>query len=78
VADDNSKLADAFGASHTPEVFLFDGNGKLVYKGAMEDSPSDPSNSKQMYLKNAIKSMIAGATPDPNSTKSIGCAIKRL
>ena len=78
VIDDNSKLADAFGATRTPEVFLFDKNGRLVYKGAMEDNPSSPSDSKQLFLKSAIDKMVAGAAPDPNSTKSIGCTIKRL
>lgn len=78
VADDNSKLADAFGATRTPEVYLFDAHGKLVYKGAMEDNPSEPANSKQMFLKNAINSMLAGGDPTPNSTKSVGCMIKRL
>src|ERR1044071_5588751 len=38
LADDQAKLADAFGAMRTPEVFLFDATGKLVYKGAMEDN----------------------------------------
>lgn len=77
VVDDKSKLADAFGASRTPEVFLFDGSGKLVYKGAMEDNPSNPSESKEMYLKMAIDRMLAGQPVDPSTTKSIGCTIKR-
>ncbi|HRO43438.1 MAG TPA: thioredoxin family protein [Flavipsychrobacter sp.] len=76
--DKQSVLADAFGATRTPEVFLFDGNGKLVYKGAMEDNPSNPSESKQLFLKMAIDNMLAGKPIDPNSTKSIGCSIKRV
>lgn len=77
VLDEQSKLADAFGATRTPEVFLFDGNGKLMYKGAIEDSPTTPEESKQLYLKKAIEQMSAGMVPDPSSTKSIGCNIKR-
>ena len=78
VIDKNSVLADAFGATRTPEVFLFDGNGKLVYKGAMEDNPSNPSESKEIFLKAAINNMVAGKPINPASTKSIGCSIKRL
>lgn len=78
IGDDQAKLADAFGAMRTPEVFLFDASGKLVYKGAMEDNPSDPGASTQMFLKNAINNMLAGIVPDPSTTKSIGCTIKRL
>jgi len=77
VLDEQSKLADAFGALRTPEVFLFDGNSILMYKGAMEDNPRTPAESKQLYLKNAIDQMSAGRVPDPSSTKSIGCNIKR-
>ena len=78
VVDDKSKVADAFGATRTPEVFLFDGIGKLVYKGAMEDNPSNPAESKELFLKAAIDNMLAGKPADPNSTKSIGCTIKRM
>lgn len=77
VVDEKSKLADAFGASHTPEVFLFDANGKLIYKGAMEDNPGSPADSKVMYLKKAMDNMLAELPVDPNTTKSIGCSIKR-
>jgi thioredoxin-related protein len=77
--DKNSKLANIFGASHTPEVFLFDGKTEtMVYKGAMDDNPSDPKSAKVMYLKNAITNMLAGKTIDPAETKSVGCSIKRL
>jgi hypothetical protein len=77
VLDEGSTLADAFGATRTPEVFLFDKNGKLVYKGAMEDNPSSPAESKEMYLKDAIMKMQSGLAPDPSTTKSVGCSIKR-
>jgi thioredoxin-related protein len=77
VVDENSKLADAFGATRTPEVFLFDGSGKLVYKGAMEDNPSTPAESKNLYLKTAIDNMLSKKPIDPATTKSIGCTIKR-
>jgi hypothetical protein len=77
LVDTKSTLADAFGATRTPETFLFDANGKLVYKGAMEDNPQNPTESKELFLKAAIDNMIAGKTIEPNATKSIGCTIKR-
>lgn len=76
VVDDGS-LVHAFGATRTPEVFLFEGKGrKLVYKGAMEDNPSNPSASERKYLHEAVDNMLAGKPIDPESTKSIGCTIK--
>ncbi len=77
VVDEKSKIADAFGATRTPEVFLFDKAGKLVYKGAMEDNPATPSESKEMYLQDAVIKMMAGQPATPSTTKSIGCSIKR-
>jgi thioredoxin-related protein len=78
LVDEKSQLANAFGASRTPEVFLFNGEGKLLYKGAMEDNPSSPSESKEIYLKKAIDNMLTNTAINPNSTKSIGCTIKRI
>ncbi len=77
LVDESSKLADLFGANHTPEVFLFNNKHKLVYKGAMNDNPSDPNGYKKMYIEDAINAMIAGKEVDPKTTKSIGCSIKR-
>lgn len=77
--DKDAHLADIFGASHTPEVYLFDGKTQtLVYKGAMDDNPSDPKSAKTMYLKNAITNMVASKAITPAETKSVGCSIKRL
>ena len=74
---DEGQLIDAFRATRTPEVFLFNNEGILVYKGAMEDNPSDPTNSKKFYLNDAMVSMVSGKPIDVNSTRSIGCSIKR-
>jgi thioredoxin-related protein len=78
VVDENSKLANAFGATRTPEVFLFNDKGQLIYKGAMEDNPTNPSESKSIFLKAAIDNMLTGKPVEPNATKSIGCIIKRV
>ncbi len=75
--DDNSKVADEFGANHTPEVFLFDNTGKLVYKGAMNDNPGDPAASRKVFINDAIDAMVMGKEVNPKVTKSIGCSIKR-
>jgi len=75
--DKNSELADAFGATRTPECFLFDKNGKLVYHGAIDDNPQDESNRKREHLKEAITEMNAGKPVSVTETRSIGCSIKR-
>ena len=79
LTDKDSKLADIFGASHTPEVFLFDGKTMtLVYKGAMDDNPGDPTSAKKLFLLDAMSNLANGQPISPNETKSVGCSIKRL
>lgn len=77
LVDENSAMADMFGANHTPEVFLFNSKNKLVYKGAMNDNPSNPGEYKKAYVEDAINAMISGKEVNPKTTKSIGCSIKR-
>lgn len=76
--DDASMMANIFGATRTPEVFLFDGEGKLVYKGAMEDNPSDYVMSRKIFLKDALEAMTSKKPIQIAETKSIGCSIKRM
>ncbi|MFO0321339.1 MAG: redoxin family protein [Bacteroidota bacterium] len=75
--DNNSKLADAFGATRTPQCFLFTDKG-LVYKGAIDDNVKDASLVKTTYLKDAIDALVKSETPKIQETKSIGCTIKRM
>jgi hypothetical protein len=74
--DDNAVLAGAFGASRTPECFLFDRNGILVYHGAIDDSPGDPSSVKRHHLQAAIDEMVAGKPVTVKETRSVGCSIR--
>ncbi|NND77280.1 MAG: thioredoxin family protein [Flavobacteriales bacterium] len=78
VLDKDSKLADAFGAKTTPHVFLFNSDMELVYKGAIDDNVNSSKEVKEYYLENALNALIKGEKIDPNSTKNIGCSIKRV
>jgi thiol-disulfide isomerase/thioredoxin len=75
VVDDTSALARAFGASVTPEAFLFDKGGKLVYHGAIDDN-KDPGKVKSRFLQDALDAVLAGKPPALPETKGIGCGIK--
>lgn len=77
VVDKNSVIADAFGATRTPHVFLFDKKG-LAYRGAIDDNIKDVNDAKEHYLKNAITAVGTGSPVKTNSTKSVGCSIKRV
>lgn len=75
--DENSLLANAFGGQTTPHVFLFDGNMKLAYKGAIDDSYKSAEDVKEAYLKDAIISLGNGEKVALSETKPVGCSIKR-
>jgi len=76
--DKDHEIADAFGATKTPEVFLFDGAMKLVYKGSIDDNPNNSSSVKNNYLQDAIQAMAEGSAIINSRTKLQGCSIKRI
>src|SRR6185436_2037727 len=50
VVDNNSAMADAFGANRTPECYLFNKDGKLVYHGAIDDNSSSADEVTRRHL----------------------------
>lgn len=76
VVDASSNVARAFGATRTPEIFLFDAKGKLVYKGAVDDNAQAPDKVTVRYLKDALEAVVAGRKVELAETKALGCTIK--
>ena len=78
VVDNNSTMANAFGASRTPECFLFNADGKLVYHGAIDDNQNGPDEVTRKHLVVAMDEMLAGKDVSVKKTRSVGCNIKRI
>jgi len=76
LVDEGSRAALAFGASRTPQVYLFDANNSLVYEGTVDDSPSDASQVTEEYFRDAMDQLIAGTQIAVQKTKAFGCTIK--
>ena len=76
VVDEGSAVAKAFGASKTPEAFLFDARGKLVYHGTIDDNVKEADRVEKRWLKDALTAVAAGQTPAVQETKALGCGIK--
>ena len=74
--DSTQEVATAYGAKRTPEAYLFNGQGELVYSGRIDDSPRDPTKVTEHSLADAIDAMLAGQTPAIQQTESIGCSVK--
>jgi peroxiredoxin len=74
--DATSDVARAFGATRTPEAFLFDAKGKLVYHGTIDDNADKPAEVKEPYLANAVNAVAGGKAVAVAETKALGCGIK--
>lgn len=74
--DPTQVTATAWGAERTPEFFLLDSKGVVVYHGRMDDNPRDPSQVTTSELKDAIDALVSGIAPSVSSTESIGCSVK--
>jgi hypothetical protein len=77
VLDKNSEMANVFGASRTPECFLFNAEGKLVYHGAIDNNANGPEDVTRKHLIIAIDEMLVGKDVSAKITRSVGCTIQR-
>lgn len=76
VVDATSDVARAFGATKTPEAYLFGADGKLVYHGAIDDNAHEPGKVEARYLQDAVDAVVAGKAVATQETKALGCSIK--
>jgi peroxiredoxin len=74
--DETQEVARRFGATRTPEIFLFDRNRELRYHGAPDDNYEDPGAVRVHYLRDALEALLAGREPATSETPPRGCTIK--
>jgi peroxiredoxin len=74
--DEGSKVADQFHAQVTPEIYLLNADGKLVYHGGVDDNRS-PELVKATYLRDALDAMLQGKPIERTQTRAFGCTVKR-
>ena len=70
-------MADIFGATRTPECFLFNADEKLVYHGAIDDNQNGGDGVTRKHLMVAFDELLAGKDISTKTTRSVGCTIKR-
>jgi thiol-disulfide isomerase/thioredoxin len=84
--DADQQTAEAFGATHTPQFFVFSAEGgsasggdkkwRLRYSGKMDDNWENPKAAKENYLRDALDALLTGKEVKVPETFSIGCTIK--
>ncbi len=77
VVDEKSALADAFGATRTPECFVFNASNELVYHGAIDDN-TEAGMVARKHLALAMNEVKSGKPVSIKATRSVGCSIKRI
>ena len=77
--DADGKLGHLYGAKTTPEMYVIDPEGKLIYEGAIDDRPTpDTSDIKgaDNYLSDALGESLAGKPVLKSYTRPYGCSVK--
>jgi peroxiredoxin len=77
--DPDGKVGHLFGAKTTPDMYIINPQGALVYQGAIDDKPStelaDVKTAKN-YVKSALDAVMGGKTVALTSTRPYGCSVK--
>ncbi len=77
--DPQAKLARLYNAKTTPEMFVIDLQGKLIYAGAIDDRPTtEPEDVRgaDNYVSDALTEAMAGKPVATPYTRSYGCSVK--
>jgi peroxiredoxin len=75
--DETQAVAKAYHAACTPDLYLFDKDQRLVYRGQLDDSrPSNGIPVTGKDLRAALDAVLAGKPVSANQKPSIGCNIK--
>ena len=79
ILDPSGTIGRRYSAKTTPDMFVIDPQGKLVYEGAIDDQPTpDPAslNGAKNYVSAALEASMAGRPVEVPVTRSYGCSVK--
>lgn len=76
LVDASQATARAFKAQCTPDLYLFDAAGKLVYHGRIDDNWKEEAKVVRHELKEAAAALVAGKPVPAKQNPSMGCSIK--
>ena len=74
--DEDGTVAHAYGASCTPDPFLFDKDGKLVFHGRITDALEPQEEVKEHTMRDNMQKLLRGELIEPWFNPSLGCSIK--
>src|SRR4030095_8576048 len=76
--DTSGQVGHAYGADTTPDMFVIDEQGTLIYAGAIDDDPSGRKDAAQRlnYVDAALSEHAKGEAIAQATTRSYGCSVK--
>jgi hypothetical protein len=75
--DESQEVAKVYRAACTPDIYLFDAEQRLAYRGQFDDSrPGNGIPVTGKDVRTALDALLAGKSVPPNQKASIGCNIK--
>ncbi len=74
--DSDGKVGHAYGASTTPHMFVIDEQGKVIYRGAIDDDAYGRNKKRVNYVDTALTAHAADKPVQPASTTPYGCSVK--
>lgn len=75
--DEKNAYADKMGAKRTPEVYIVDKGGNLVYHGALDNGKKLDEAGYESYVAKAVDELLAGKAVSTPKSSAYGCSIKR-
>jgi peroxiredoxin len=81
LVDESGSVGKAYGATNTPHMFVVSKDGRLVYKGAIDNSPDAERGSPQggvlvEYVSATVEDLAAGRPVRTAQTRAYGCGVK--
>jgi peroxiredoxin len=73
--DESQEVARSYGALKTPDLFVFDRDLRLRYRGAPDADYDDPGQNA-IWLREALDAVLQGREPERAETEPVGCGIK--
>ncbi len=75
--DSSGAVGHAYRATNTPHMFIVGKDGKLVYRGAIDNDPQgDMTSGKINYVNQALTEILSGKAVSVPETKAYGCTVK--
>jgi peroxiredoxin len=78
IDDSSGTVGHLYDMKTTPDMYVIDKNGVLVYHGAIDDRPDpqhDPKTARN-YVREAVDALLAGKPVEVSRTKPYGCSVK--